>query len=70
MAFATEGASFIPVSKALAAVPAKPESSGAAINERPAVKAERRSLSRRLVFWMGSISRTRGWLISKPERVA
>lgn len=60
MAFATEGAACKPFISAVAAVPARPESSGAAMNERPAVRAERRSLKRRLVFWMGSISRTRG----------
>ena len=70
MAFATEGASCKPVTSAEAAVPAKPESSGAAMNDRPAVRAVRRSLRKRLVFWIGSILRMRGWLMSKPERVA
>ena len=70
MAFATLGATCKPFKSALAAVPAKPESSGPAMNERPAVRAESRSLRRRFVFWIGSISRMRGWLMSKPERVA
>lgn len=70
MAFATEGAACRPFTSTEAAVPAKPESSGPPMNDRPAVRAVRRSLRRRFVFWMGSISRMMGWLMSKPERVA
>lgn len=53
--FATEGADCKPLTSTLAAVPAMLEISGTAMNERPAVKAERRSLRRTLVFWTGSI---------------
>lgn len=70
MAFATDVASRNPFNSASTAVPAKPESSGAAMNVKPAVRAVRRSPRRTLVFLMGSISRIRGWLISKPDRVA
>lgn len=70
MAFATDGASCNPFTSASAAVPTRPESSGAAMNDKPAVRALRMSPRRTLVFWMGSISRMRGWLISKPDRVA
>lgn len=70
MAFATEGASCSPLKSAVAAVPAKPESSGVPMNDRPAVRAVSRSLRRTLVFWTGSISRIRGWLMSKLESVA
>ena len=70
MALATPGAACKPAKSALAAVPAKPEISGPAINERPAVSAVRRSFSTTLVVCLGSISVIKGWLRSKPESVA
>lgn len=70
MASATEGASCKAVTSALAARPATPESSGPAMNERPAVSAERRSWRNTWVLWTGSISSMRGWLMSKADRVA
>ena len=70
IAFATLGAACKAVTRASAAVPATPAISGPARKERPAVRAERRSERTRLVCWMGSISRMRGWLRRRPERVA